>query len=191
MKNFNLTIKESAKELKGVKCITISAMLGALAIVLGFFSFYPLPTIRVGLDYLPSRVVYYLFGPVVGAVYGAAIDILKYFIKPMGPYHPGFTLSSILSGIIFGMVLYKKPLKISRVFVATTIKIAIVNIILNTYWNTAFVGETFWAILPARVVKNLIMLPFETLLVYILIKGIEATGVIKLIRQPKASVNKH
>ena len=109
----------------------------------------------------------------------------------MGPYHPGFTLSSILSGIIFGMVLYKKPLKISRVFVATTIKITIVNIILNTYWNTAFVGETFWAILPARVVKNLIMLPFETLLVYILIKGIEATGVIKLIRQPKASVNKH
>ena len=141
MKSFNLTFKKSAKELKSVRCLTVSAMLGALAIVLGLFSIQPIPTIRVSFDYLPSRVVYYLFGPVVGAIYGGAIDILKFIVKPMGPYHPGFTLSSILTGIIFGVILYKKPLKISRIFVATTIKIIFVNIILNTYWNTAFVGE--------------------------------------------------
>ena len=187
MRNFMSLFKDSAKELKNLRCITVSAMLGALAIVLSFLTITS-DSLKVGISSLPGRVVFFLFGPFVGAVYGVAKDILNYIIRPTGPFHPGFTLNAALSGVIFGLILYKRPLKFIRVFIAITLNAIVVNIILNTYWLTTIVGKGFWVLLPARLTKNIIFLPIEALLLFMVIKAIKAAGVMKLVKQGENEV---
>ncbi len=182
MKKFILLFKDSAKELKDIRCITISAMLGGLAVALNLIAFAS-DTLKVGINSLPGRIVYYLFGPFVGAVFGGAMDLLNYFVRPLGPFHPGFTLNALLSGVIFGVILYKKPLKLYRIFIATFINAVFINVILNTFWISTIAGRSFWIILPPRLLKNAIFFPIEALLLFFIIKGVEATGVFRLIKQ--------
>src|SRR3712207_3367803 len=116
MQNFGKLFKDSAAELKKTRSLAISAMLLALACVLGFFSVQVTPTMKIGVSFIPNELVGFLFGPVVGPIFGAVGDIVKYFLKPTGPFFPGFTISAIVGGLIYGCILYKRPLNLFRVF---------------------------------------------------------------------------
>lgn len=181
MNKFITLFKDSAKELKKTRCITLAAMLGATAIVLSQFTIVVSDFLKIGFAFLPNRIVYYLFGPFVGIIYGAAMDILTYIVKPTGPFHPGFTINAAITGLIFGLILYKRPLKLSRIFIASTIKMIIVNIILNSYWISSITGKAFIAIMPVRITKNILLLPVEALLLFSVIKALELTGAFKLL----------
>ena len=68
-------IRESYHEFKKVNTITCCAMFGALAIVLSYVaSIRVTPNIKIGLGALPNEMVDYLFGPVVGALFGGGMD---------------------------------------------------------------------------------------------------------------------
>lgn len=43
-------------------------------------------------------------GPIYGALAGGIVDILAYILRPMGPYIPLFTLTSVLAGLIPGLI---------------------------------------------------------------------------------------
>jgi ECF transporter S component (folate family) len=45
-----------------------------------------------------------ILGPVIGFCSGAAADIINFMVKPGGPFFPGFTLVSALSGFIPGLI---------------------------------------------------------------------------------------
>jgi riboflavin transporter len=188
MKKFIALFVNSSKEMKKISCLTLIAMFGAISIVIGSFTIMIGDFLKVGFTFLPNNYVYYLFGPTVGVMYGAAIDILNYFVKPVGPFFFGFTVSSIVSGLIYGVLLYQKPPKLSRVFIANSVQTIIVKILLNTYWLSILYGKGFYAILPARALKDIIMLPIETILLFTIIKGVEASGVLKYIHGNKAKV---
>ena len=92
----------------GVRTLTVSAMLIAIGVVLSFLRI-PLSTItEVTLTGLPIAVGGFLFGPVVGFMIGALIDVCGFLVKPAGPFFPGFTLSTGLIGMIYGLFLYRK-----------------------------------------------------------------------------------
>lgn len=186
MKKILTIFKESAKEFKNTRSITLAAMLGAMGIVLSQFTIVVSDFLKIGFSFLPNRIVYYLFGPFLGMIYAAAMDILTFIVKPTGPFHPGFTINAAISGLIFGLILYKKPLKLSRIFIATTIKLIIVNILLNSYWISTITGKAFMAIMPVRITKNILLLPVEAVSLFIIINALELTGVFKLI-----SINKN
>lgn len=173
--------KESYMEIKHVRCITITAMFGAVSIVIGSLTLNVTEYLKVGFTFLPNKFVFYLFGPTVGGVYGAAMDILTFIIKPTGAFHPGFTFNAMLTGVINGLVLYKKPVSLKRILIANIINMVIVNFFLTTYWLTTLTGSPFLVLLPPRAIKSLIMLPIETLLAYSVLKGVEATGILKLL----------
>jgi ECF transporter S component (folate family) len=160
------------------------AMFGAISIVIGFYlTIMPTQTIKITFSFLPNEFVYYLFGPVAGAFFAAAMDILTFLIRPMGPFFYGFTVSAILTGVLYGVILYKKPLSLKRIIIAKVIHTLTINLILNTYWLTLLYGNGFFVLLPARLLKAVIMLPIETLLLYSVIKAVEATGVLKLLHR--------
>lgn len=56
--------------------------------------------VRIGFGPLPIIIASFLFGPIEGALCGAVSDILGYFINPMGPYIPAFTIISAIRGIL-------------------------------------------------------------------------------------------
>lgn len=169
----------SYNEIKTVRCITLIAMFGAISIVLGYLTIMPVDTIKITFTFLPNEFVYYLFGPVVGVIYGAALDILTWFIRPTGPFFYGFTVSAVLTGLLYGSILYKKPISVKRILVANLIHLCTINLLLNTFWLTQLYGYSFMALLPMRALKAAIMFPVETAMLFAVIKGVEATGVLK------------
>ncbi len=190
MRKFLTLFSASYKELRSIRCITLVAMLGAISIVLGiYFTFLPVETMKISFTFLPNEFVYYLFGPVVGAVYGAALDILNFIVKPTGPYFYGFTVSAVLTGLLYGTMLYNKPLSLKRIIAAKMVHMVTINILLNTYWLTMLYGNGFFAILPLRILKAVIMLPVEVFLLYSLIKAVEATGVLKGFHNSKTRIS--
>lgn len=167
MKKIFQLYKASLQELSVTKNIVFCGLMAALAIVLGMVATISIGQyIRIGFAGLPNRMVDFLFGPVVGCLFGGALDILKYFLKPTGPYFFGFTLNAMLSGVIYGSILYRKPLSWKRVILSEFLVKLFINCLLGTYWLSMLYGNAFLVLLPARLFKNVIMLPFDCIILY-------------------------
>ena len=175
---------DSFHELRDVKSLAAAAMLLAATIVLGFFLRLQLTeSLRIGFDYIAKELTGMFFGPVVGCVVGGLSDIISFMIKPTGPYFPGFTICAMLAGIIYGIILYKKPLSLKRIIVANSLVTVFVNLLLNTYWVSMLYGNAFIALLPARLIKQIIMLPIEIIVFYIVAKVLTRANVLAMIRE--------
>lgn len=167
---------DSAKEMKKVKTLVITAMLVALYLVLESFSFTItpfLPTyLRISLSFIAIGLIGSLFGPSVAAIAGALTDILACFLFPRGAWFPGFTLTSIVGGCIFGLGLYHKEMTLWRVFLTRGSINLICNIGLNTIWTSIIANKAIHAILWTRIVKNVIAWPIEALLFFAVAKTV-------------------
>ena len=165
---------DSMNELRRLNVVVFCGIMAALAVVLSFVGTIRIGSyIRIGLSGVPERMVNLLFGPAVGGIYGALMDILKYIVNPSGAYFPGFTISAALTGIIYGLFLYRHSTTIARVLIPEIIVRVGVNLVLNTYWLTILYGEGFFVLLPSRIVSNLVQIPFETALIYFVLKATE------------------
>lgn len=170
---------QSLQELRSARTITVCAMMGAAALVLGAYSIYLTPTIKIGFSSLPNLFVAWLFGPAVGLIFNGTMDILKYFLKPVGGFFPPLTLVTMIAGTIYGFFFYGKRLTFRRVLAAKLVVVIVCNIVLNTYCLSLLMGKGFWAILPDRIVKNLIMWPIDSLIFYYVARILEGAGLFR------------
>ena len=166
MKKMKTLFTDSFHELKDLKTLAASAMLLAIAVVLGFYRLQLTEYLRIGFDFIAKELTGMLFGPAVGCMVGGLSDLIAYIMKPVGGFFPGFTVSTMLAGTIYGMILYKRPVSLVRIIAANTTVTVLINLILNTYWLTILYGDAFLALFPARAIKQMIMLPIEIVLFY-------------------------
>lgn len=167
MQNFKKFYLDSINQLKVTRNLAICAMLAALAIVLNFVASIQLgPYIRIGFSGIPNRIVDFIFGPIVGGIFGGMLDILKYFTKPTGPFFFGFTFNAIISSLIYGSFLYNKPIKISRIVLCEILIKLFINCGLTTLWLAIMYNKGFMVLLPARFIKEMIMIPVDSILLY-------------------------
>lgn len=168
----------SAKELKDMRTLAVTAMLMAVAVVLGFFGTVQIGDyLKIGFSFIANELTALMFGPAVGGIMAGTADIIKYLVKPTGPFFPGFTISAVVGGVIYGMILYKKPVSLKRVACAKAVVAVIVNMGLNTFWLSALYGQAFSVLLPARAVKQLVMVPVETILFYAVVMVLQRAHV--------------
>ncbi len=184
MKKLATLFTDSYHEFKHVRTITTAAMFGAVSIVLGYFTIVIGDYVKIGFSGISNQFVYYLFGPVVGGFFGGALDILKYLIKPTGPYFPGLTLVPVLAGVIYGCFFYKRPIGLVRVFAAELTVSVICNMLLTTACLSLLYGKAFMILLPMRAFKNLVMWPVNSLLFYSIGKTLEASGIFRILKTP-------
>lgn len=167
MKKMKELYLSSMRELASPKNLALCGVMGALSMVLGIVASIQIgPYIKIGFSGLPNRIVECLFGPVIGCIFGGTMDILKFIAKPDGPFFFGFTFDAMLAGVLYGSILYKKPVTIPRVFVAELAAKVIVNCGFNTLWISVLYGKGFLAILPMRLLKNAIMLPIDKIITF-------------------------
>lgn len=163
--------KSSLSHFKNVRALTICGLMMALAVVLNYVATIRIGSyIRIGFSFLPNLIVDFLFGPVVGGVFGGLLDIIKYILTPSGSFFPGFTISAILGAVIYGVILYGKTLTWARMIVAQFLVKLIVNIGLNSLWLKIMYGQALLAILPGRILSNAIMLPIDVIIGYVALK---------------------
>ncbi len=158
-------------ELKNIRVLTTCGVLAALAVALKYVASVDIGQyVRIGISNMPNVAVSALFGPALGGIFGGILDIIKYVIAPTGPFFPGFTFNAVLSGMIYGLILYKHPITVPRVLFSQFLVKVFVNLLLNTYWLSILYGKGFMAMLPARVVSNAVMLPIDTALTFVILR---------------------
>lgn len=158
---------DSINQLKITQNLVICGLMAALAVVLSYVASIDVgPYIRIGFSGIPNRIIEFLFGPIVGSIFGGMLDILKYLIKPSGPFFFGFTFDAMLAGVIYGSFLYKKPIKLWRIAAAELVTKLVVNCFFNTLWISMLYGKGFLVLLPARIIKNAVMLPLDTMIMF-------------------------
>lgn len=167
MKKIKQLFSDSLHEFTVTKNLVLCGLMAAIAIVLSMVASISIgPYVKIGFSGIPNRIVEFLFGPVVGCIFGGALDLLKFMIKPDGPFFFGFTFNVMLAGLIYGCLLYHKPLSIKRIIIAEFLVKLIVNCGLNTLWISMLYGKAFFVLLPMRLLKNVIMLPIDSAIVF-------------------------
>ena len=134
--------------------IVFTGFMIALAVVLSKLVSINISFLRIGFGFLPVAVLAILYGPYVAAIgYGLA-DLLGAWLFPTGAFFPGFTVSAVLTGLIFGWVLYRKEVTFVRALIASALVCLVVNLLINTWWLTFIIGKGFNVLLASRAVKE-------------------------------------
>ena len=166
-KQYNL-ILSSAKEMKQLRTLTALSLLMALNIVLS----ETLPIrigsqFSIGLGFLAIATAGYLFGPIPAAMIAGLCDLFKAIFFPFGPFFPGWTLSAFVGGFIYGIFFYKKDVKFVHCALAKISIAVVVNILLNSLWMSISFSSPYWIQVSQRIIKNLTMIPFEIVILYV------------------------
>ena len=152
--------------------LVVTGFMIALSVVLSKLISINISFLRIGFGFLPIAVLAIMYGPVIAAIgYGVA-DLLGAWLLPTGTFFPGFTVSAVLTGLIFGWILYKKEVTIVRALIASALVCLIVNLLLNTWWLTFLIGKGFKVLLASRAVKEIVAIPVMALLIVAIDKSV-------------------
>ena len=123
-------IQTSAQEIKNIHSLVMCAVLVALYVAINSLSVYVTPTLKLTFSFLVLAIIGWRFGAVTGTFAGLACDLVAYVVRPAGPLHLGFTLSTMLTVAVFAILLYSRELKLWRIIVARTVINLTINIAL-------------------------------------------------------------
>ena len=176
-KNFQL----SAKNLAKTRVICISAILSALFIVLYSIKLQLAPELRITFTFIPLALSGWLLGPVPAMLVGLIGDLVGCILFPAGPYFPGFTLTQVLSGLIFGLFLFRKntdkillPVLFSKAIISMFL-----NVGLNALWLSMLYGKAWTIYATSHLIKNILALPIEVVILLLIIKVLHSRGIQK------------
>ncbi len=188
MKGFFALFSNSAKELKSIRTLTTSGLLMAIAIVLRSVAIQITPDLRISFAFLAIAMIGMLFGPVVGGMAGFGTDFIGFlFDKTGNAYYFPLSLVAILSGVLYGIFLYRKNVGATKfvvlVGISRVIVVLVCNLCLNSYFiYTGFINKNFqlfssdgwnsfftWLLVTQRITKNVIQLPIDVVLMCILL----------------------
>lgn len=133
----------------------------AMNIIFSKFLAINMDFLRIGFGFVPTAFCSMLFGPLIGGIAAIISDIIGAFLFPTGAFFPGFSISSLLTGIVYGIFLYKKPKSVFRLTLTVFIICLIINLGLNTLWISMLYGKAFMVLLVPRILKEFIMIPIQ------------------------------
>lgn len=155
------------------KRIAVMGMLVALeAIIARFGTLRPTESIRISLDFIPIVVTAVLFGPVPAMIISILADVLGAFLFPVGPYFPGFTVTAALTGLLYGLMLYRSQ-AMPRVAAAVLLHQGILSLLLNTLWLKVLYGMPYWPTLAGRLPQCGILIVLEMVLIPIIARNVQ------------------
>ena len=151
----------SARALNKVDTLVLTGLLAALQIVSQYFEIPLLMELRISFEFVFLSACGMLFGPVVAALQGVAADLVGFMIRPDGPFFPGYTLTAMLAGLLYGCFFYKTRITWVRALACKLTVNVLLHMGLNTLWSYLLYNVGFWAHLARSAQKNLLMLVVE------------------------------
>ncbi len=173
-------MKKSADSLSR---IVYPAFLIALEIVLNRFCSINTMGLKIGFSFVPIIVAARLFGPVTAAVVYGIGDLVGAILFPIGVYHPGFTVSAVLMGLLWGLFLYspeggrgiyikwKKIRFFPNVIVPALVNNLVFGLVVNTKWVADLYGsKTYGGWFVYRLPEYAVLVPLCFVLVPAVLK---------------------
>lgn len=128
---------------------------------------------HIGLGFIGSVLLGYMFGPVWGAAGGGIADLVSSALfGNQGGFFIGFTLSAMVGPFIYGLFFYQKPVKIWRIMVAVLLVSIIVNVGMNTLWLHFLYNVDYKAALVQRAPMEIIVPWVQMIVVYFVLMAI-------------------
>lgn len=179
--------KNSALELRSVRCICVTGVLIAMSIAISYFSIKIGDTVKITFGFIPRAAIGMLFGPVVGFISGTVTDIVSTLIKPDGAFNFLYTVVEAVGGMLYGIFLYGlKPvsfkgeqankrtnvIQVLKVIFSKISVVVICNLILTP---AAHILSGWWTIdvlpvkYPASLIKNAIQCPVDCVLLVLIL----------------------
>ena len=163
IKNF----KSSFSEIKSVHILTTCAILLALRVILGMLEINIGNTFRISFSYLPIAIGGFLFGPIASCFIAFLGDVITLIVHPTGFPNFGIMFAQVLSGFIYGILLYKQSISLIRTSITClTITIFCHLIITSISLNIAY-NIPYEIMMPARLISNSILLPINIIGLYV------------------------
>ena len=162
--------RDAARELRDLRKLTFAALMIAMCVVLSHVPSVPLfGGAKVTWGFLARSVCALVCGPVLGVVFGFAEDILSFFLTGGGgyPFFPGYTLTTMLGVLIYALFFYRTRITVRKIFLAKLLT-NIENVLLGALWMAILSGKAWYVTASASALKNLIMLPVQTVLLVLL-----------------------
>ena len=154
--------------------------------------------LRISFGFLPNAVAGYLFGPVGGLLVAVVGDALGTLLTGQ-VINPGLSLATAISGLLYGLFLYKRPLSWVRVMLCLLAVSLFCHFLLNTYFLAmagftavsdgadypAFVRELVrpiygegatmpaWISVCNRFIKQVVVYPVNVAMLLLMLRGVQ------------------
>lgn len=168
-----------------VQNICCIALLVALNIILTRIfsvrvSFEGIEGIRIGFGTLPVILAGVLLGGKQGFITGVIGDIIGFELNPTGFYLPTFTLVAGLNGMIAPLLISRfcnGMISFKKLVIVIGINNIITSLILTPFLLQLHFGIPVIVTMPGRVVAQAILIPCSAIMVNILIRRLQQSGV--------------
>lgn len=153
------------------KKIILAATFLAMLITLSRFLSIKTPITKISFAFIPTMLCATYLGWKWSVLVNVLGDLIGALLFPTGPFFIGYTITTAVAGLIYGLFLYQKSphastgwRRILRITAAVVLVAAIVNMGLNTLCVAITSGKAFLPLLGARIVKQLIMIPIHIII---------------------------
>lgn len=152
----------------------------AITFVLSRFLSIDTPIVRIGFGFVPIAICAMMFGPIWAGVTAGVADIIGAFLVPTGAFFPPLTISAVLTGIVFGLFLYRgagAPERTSgnvwvRIIGAVAVGQIGISLFLNTWWLSILFGTPYPTLFVTRIVQTGILIVLQVIVLRLLAKPI-------------------
>ncbi len=149
------------------------ALLTAMCLVLSnYFSLRIGEGLVIGFGVIPIVVAAMLYGGISAGICYSISNVMRVLLSgyALTPYDIPLTFICFLTGLVYGIFLYNKSKSLINIAIPTVITCIIFNLIGNTYFFSLLMGQGFLALIPARIIKNLIMIPINIFIIMAITK---------------------
>ena len=127
--------------------------------------------LELSLGFLPLAVTGMLFGPVAAMLVGAVSDIIGALIFSEGDFYFGFTLTAVLTGLFYGLLLHPQAdgkKRLLRVLAGQGLVSLVCFAGLNTLWAWQMGYGRSTAYIQTRLIVNLVAFPIYSAVIWVI-----------------------
>lgn len=168
-----------------IKKIIIAGLLLATTIVLSRFLSIKTPIVVISFSFIPLMLSGILLGPWWTMMIAGLADLIGALLFPFGAYFVGYTITALLTGFVYGLFLHRKDEKLNnkkfvlKLIISCLIVLIVCNGLINSLWIYITSKKAIMAILPTRLLKQIVMLPIEVVIMFFINLGLDKMGIYK------------
>ncbi len=156
------------KKEAATKNLAIIALLIALNVVLSRFLSVNTTSLKIGFTFLTVMMAAYFFGAIGSMTVAGVADVIGALLFPVGPFFPGFTLTAVLTGLCYGLLM-NKNITLVKISVAVLLSQFLGSGIVNTFWISYMYHSDFKTVLVTRLITQILpMIAVEIIAGYLL-----------------------
>jgi ECF transporter S component (folate family) len=143
-----------------------------------FLSFYtPGYTDRISLQFVPNAFAGLVFGPLWAMMITVLGDTLGMLINSGGmTFTPLISIACAARGLIYGFMLYKRPISAARCVIAVSIVTVVVELGMMPLFLSILYGKAWVATLIAKLFTRIVTIPTYGIILFAVARGMQKSG---------------